>query len=295
MTVKTLNDESIFYFETETDYIKVIALDNDFIYDGNTIYKLPNTDNSFTSKILVTNFIVFYIGAGTNTTKAYVYDIRKKKRINLPAHIEKLQSIFIFSNNGRYIIGGSEGFKPFNKPSFFETDQNLTFFNKIGDFDVAKMGNTSTFTPHANQGFLYAGSAMYLLDTSFNFIPINHLKGEYESNAVFQKDGYFYFVSIHPGNGRQLFRIPLFSTTHTQEFFTGKISIFPNPANQEITLPDEEWYEATITDISGNIVLKTQDFTSNTIDLRFIKTGTYILDLISKKGKKGVTKFIKVN
>lgn len=295
LTLKTFNDESILFIETESDYIKMIRLNNDYIYNGNELYKLPSTYNSYTNKILATNFIVYYTGTGTNTTKAYMYDIRKKLRRNLPAHIEKLQNIFIFSIGGRYIIGGSDGFTPFHKPSFFETDQNLTFFDKLGDFDFANMGSTTTFTSHSNQGFLYAGSAMYILDTSFNIIPINHLKGENESNTVFQKDGYFYFVAIHRGNGRQLFRIPVFSTTSSENIFDEVLKIHPNPTSQVIILPDENWCEATIIDISGNLVLKAEDLTSNTIDVSFLKTGTYILNLISKKGKKGVSKFIKVN
>lgn len=280
------------------DYLILHSHPDDFIYDGTTIYSLPFDYSQYFGPFVLNDFVVKYTSTGTNTSEASLYNFTNSTTFVLPAEVAKLNNISIFNNRGKYVLIGSEGFTPFNKLSLFETDQNLTFFNKIIEFDVTSRGILSSFTPYINEGFLYTGNTMYLMDTMLNFFPIDNYIGENESSTVFQQDGYFYFVAIYPNQGRQLFRTQLFSfrtTTNDKNDIYQSVKCYPNPSSQELFFSGEPWDRVEITNSTGQARLELPTLQGNRIDISQLPSGIHIIILTSKTGAKGITKFVKID
>lgn len=69
--------------------------------------------------------------------------------------------------------------------------------------------------------------------------------------------------------------------------------LYPNPVQNEITIEtDSNIYTCEIFDILGKTILMATNLTHNTIDVRSIATGTYLLKIITSKGTQ-TNKFIK--
>lgn len=71
------------------------------------------------------------------------------------------------------------------------------------------------------------------------------------------------------------------------------LKLYPSPAQDEIILDTEnKIYTCEIFDILGKPILMATNLTNNTIDVRSIPTGKYLLKIITSKGKV-TNKFIK--
>lgn len=68
------------------------------------------------------------------------------------------------------------------------------------------------------------------------------------------------------------------------EFITEPITIFPNPANDYLTIKsNEQWDNFTLTDLTGKIILAIFSGTENNIDVSFVSPGIYFAQLKSKQ------------
>ncbi|MCO6500610.1 MAG: T9SS type A sorting domain-containing protein [Vicingus serpentipes] len=77
------------------------------------------------------------------------------------------------------------------------------------------------------------------------------------------------------------------------EINTNKISLFPNPTSNQLTLDSEmNIDEATIFDVSGQVI-KSIVLNSNTIDVSELSDGVYFLRVTTEKGQIFNQKFIK--
>ncbi len=293
-----LDDAVIVTFNVYKGYILISDYPNDYLYDGTSTFHLINNYNQYRGENILDDYFVMYEGVGTNTTVASLVNFKTNTSITLPAEVANLNNIRLFRNAEKYVLMGSGGFSPFNKVVLFETDKNFTFFTKIKEFDVTSRGLISSFTEYTNEGFLYTGNTMYLMDTLLNFVPIEGLIGENQSSTVFEQDGYFYFVAIHPINGRQLFRIQPFSLRTSVEddntVFT-KLNIYPNPSSQEIYFGEDAYSHAEVYHISGTKVLQSPIGQDNRLDISSFANGAYVVILTSDTGSKSVGKFIKVD
>jgi len=81
----------------------------------------------------------------------------------------------------------------------------------------------------------------------------------------------------------------------TADFTTSKFTVYPNPANNIVTIaaPGFESYQLTVTDVSGKVVMeKSLNGVENTLDISALSTGAYFFTLNSGD-KKETVKIIK--
>lgn len=83
------------------------------------------------------------------------------------------------------------------------------------------------------------------------------------------------------------------SETHNK---TNKLTVFPNPANEFITLRSEKQIDhLMLIDVSGKVVLQTSPFTEQVqLSLNGINPGIYILFVIAKDGSQSQVKIIRL-
>jgi hypothetical protein len=271
---------------------------DDYLYDGIATYKITGSPDQFRGFKILDDYFVIYDGIASNTTIASLLNFKTNTTITLPTDIAKLKNIRLFRNAGKYILLGSGGLSPYHKIEIYETDENFSYFSNINEFNVTSRGVISSFTEYINEGFLHTGNAMYLMDTLLNFIPIDGLAAENQASAVFVQDGYFYFIAIHPINGRQLFRIQPFSLRTSVDddatIFT-KVNVYPNPSSQEIFIEGDVFHSAEIYNFSGHMVQKSTIGDNNRLDINSLNNGVYIVILTSSDGSKSVGKFIKID
>lgn len=291
-------NESVFRINLIDGLIILTDHPDDYIYDGIATYKITSSTDQFRGFKILNDYFVIYDGIASNTTIASFLNFKTNTSFTLPNDIAKLKNIRLFRNAGKYILLGSDGLSPYHKIEIYETDENFSYFSNINEFNVTSNGVISSFTEYVNEGFLHTGNAMYLMDTLLNFVPIDGLAAENQTSAVFVQDGYFYFIAIHPINGRQLFRIQPFSLRTSVDddaaLFT-KVNVYPNPSSQEINIEGEAFNTAEIYNFSGHMVQKSSIGDSKRIAIGDLNNGVYIVILTSSDGSKSVGKFIKVD
>lgn len=71
------------------------------------------------------------------------------------------------------------------------------------------------------------------------------------------------------------------------------ISVYPNPAKDQLTIDNHEAINnLTVTDLRGKVIYSSNQITSNTIDINFLSKGMYVLT-ISTDSYTGTARFIK--
>jgi hypothetical protein len=293
-----VDDGILVNYFIQDDYIHINEYPDDYFYDGTSTYRIVSSINQYRGAQILDDYFVMYEGTGTNTTKASFLNYKTNTTINLPNEVAKLRDLKVFRNVGKYVVMGSDGFSLFHNVVLFETDENFSYFTKIKEFDVTSNGVISSFTEYVNEGFLYTGNVMYLMDTLLNFISIDGLAGENQSSAVFEQDGYFYFIALHPTNGRQLFRIQPFSrrtSVYDESNILTKVIIYPNPSKQEIYFDGDEYSAAEIYNLDGHLINQSTLNDGNKLNINGLKNGIYVVILSSTAGQKSIGKFIKVD
>jgi hypothetical protein len=82
--------------------------------------------------------------------------------------------------------------------------------------------------------------------------------------------------------------------TNDNEMASLELSIFPNPANEKITVSfKEKQLQYSISDISGKVVQKGVVFNGQSIDISTLETGIYLITAINANNTKGMQKIIK--
>ena len=75
------------------------------------------------------------------------------------------------------------------------------------------------------------------------------------------------------------------------------VLIFPNPANQSFTISFTETQESVkqlcIFDMQGKIMLRQENLSDNTVNISNLPSGTYIVQVISKRGEEYTSKLVK--
>lgn len=90
--------------------------------------------------------------------------------------------------------------------------------------------------------------------------------------------------------------VKLIQDNHSNVESNGML-IFPNPANQSFTISFTETQESVkqlcIFDMQGKIMLRQENLSDNTVNISNLPSGTYIVQVISKKGKEYTSKLVK--
>lgn len=75
-------------------------------------------------------------------------------------------------------------------------------------------------------------------------------------------------------------------------FESNTVSIFPNPVNDILNVSGDNFDNALIYDLSGRLVMNS-NFTNQSLDVRTLATGSYLILLRDDKGKSFTQKFLK--
>lgn len=139
---------------------------------------------------------------------------------------------------------------------------------------------------------LFVGSDIYLMNDTLKFESIDKLAGEFE--AV-QQNGYFYFIAIHPSNGRQVFGIKAFSlrTSTNDEKINQIVKIYPNPVSDHIQFEnlDMNYSEFTMYNMRGEQIQK-GIYTGEPISITMLQNGQYFIVLgEASSGKAAIGQF----
>lgn len=90
--------------------------------------------------------------------------------------------------------------------------------------------------------------------------------------------------------------VKLIQDNHSNVESNGML-IFPNPANQSFTISLTEIQESIkqmyIIDMQGKIMLRQENLSDNTVNISNLPSGTYIVQVISKRGKEYTSKLVK--
>ena len=90
--------------------------------------------------------------------------------------------------------------------------------------------------------------------------------------------------------------VKLIQDNHSNVESNGML-IYPNPANQSFTICFTESQESVkqlcILDMQGKIMLRQENLSDNTVNISNLPSGTYIVQVISKRGKEYTSKLVK--
>ena len=158
---------------------------------------------------------------------------------------------------------------------------------------------------------------------NFNTFHVNngacvHLQAENEiilNNGFYAAEGSDFTAVIAPCNSRNENQLEFIPENHTETVQNQDIEsvkliqdnhcnvesngmfIFPNPANQSFTISFTETQESVkqlcILDMQGKIMLRQENLSDNTVNISNLPSGTYIVQVISKKGKEYTSKLVK--
>ncbi|NUM32081.1 MAG: T9SS type A sorting domain-containing protein [Bacteroidetes bacterium] len=131
-----------------------------------------------------------------------------------------------------------------------------------------------------------------------NFGSKGSLPGQFDSPAAIVIDTLHNVLYIADRNNArvQIFKLnyPLEKTLKTEFVSQKKAMVYPNPANDNVTIESVEIIkEYTISDISGRVVLSGQPISNNVnIDISMMENGTYFITVKTSNGIQTL-KFIK--
>ena len=158
---------------------------------------------------------------------------------------------------------------------------------------------------------------------NFNTFHVNngacvHLQAENEiilNNGFYAAEGSDFTAVIAPCNSRNENQLEFIPANHTETVQNQDIEyvkliqdnhcnvesngmfIFPNPANQSFTISFTETQESVkqlcIFDVQGKIMLRQENLSDNTVNISNLPSGTYIVQVISKRGKEYTSKLVK--
>lgn len=261
-------------------------------YFGSSVPSLTNTDNVLEKKIFGNSYSddyaiasiinegknkyrIFYWGGNVFFVKRYLraYNLLGDPSI-YPRGIGCLNNVYFYNNE--YFPDGAF------------TEYRVSY--KIKNFNTFHVDSAACVRLQAgeeivlNNGF-YAeeGADFTAIIAPCSSRDVNQLEFIPENNTETVQNQYIESVK-------------LFQDNHSDIESNGML-IFPNPTNQSFTISFTETQESVkqlcIFDLQGKIMLKQENLSGNTINISNLPTGTYIVQVISKRGKEYACKLVK--
>ncbi len=251
-----------------------------------------------------------YVGGGFNGTATvsgfYEYDPATDKwtqKATSPLGATIFSSGFAVGNKG-YVTSGSPGGSSQIK-TLYQYDPVTDIWTKKADFPgTARQAGFSFATD--TEGFYGGGMSDY--NTTYKDIwkyepqsdtwtKLNDITYEYTAWAFATIVGGKAYV----GTGArftstleftdEMYRYELPTSVNTVSGKTEQVQLFPNPAQNTITVSGVEILSATITDVTGRVV-KNINATGNTINIAELNKGVYFLQMVSNEGLR-TQRFVK--
>lgn len=269
-----LFDLSFGTIEYVGEYIMISDLEKYYIYDGVNVITNNATNNEQSYQHFYKDIFKTYNNTGIpNEFKLELRNLKTNTIYNLPNYIEDLRAVTLFKYKDRYVyLGSNSGIS--QTVFVYETDSLLSSFSFVKSFSTTSRNLQPIFINYNNEGLLYAGTEIFLMDDNLNFVHLD-VKGDENANDIELKDGYFYFKGIDPTLGRQVYRVQVFSqrvSTKDVNNSVESLTIYPNPSNGIVNIKNNhgyvQLYNSSGTPLQGG---------NSTIDLSSLISGWYIL------------------
>ena len=285
------------------DYLFVRQSSQNQIYsytqDG-SVWMDFETPDDHSSSFLQNGYIAFMRNIETNRFETTLYHLPTERTINIPDEFKELRYSYIIEQPDETLALATQGFFPNLKVHKIQLAEDPDEVISLGHFDSSGRGLNSSFNPYENEGFLYSGSRLFLMNEDAEFISLNSdVAGDSESVNTAEKKGYFHFIAFHPTLGRQVYRVQVFSERlieNTNDLEILDLVISPNPTTESISLknisPDENC-RYTLFSLEGK-TMKEGKYNNRNISVADLKLGPYIIVLQNSDGELLVGKFVKI-
>ncbi|HMU04166.1 MAG TPA: hypothetical protein PJ990_11095, partial [Saprospiraceae bacterium] len=205
--IKKINDSHILILKADKTYD---------IFDGISLKKSTLPENVTLYLIVSEKYIIASKLETTGVYKSYLYDFNQNMSLALPDSISSLQLIKVFNYFGKNIFVAKKGKDPFSKLVMYEMSDDFQTYQLIKSIDVIGSNLKFNFEQYQNEGLIYVGDKIYIMDENLNITQLEDISGDPSQNKIILREGYFYFIALHPLHGRQLFRVqPLSLRTDT--------------------------------------------------------------------------------
>jgi len=256
--------------------------------DGDSWEKIPVPDNYNPSHI-GDDYLAFVSDSGSNQNETSLYHIPTGRLIELPEQYQSYKYTSIFEHLDQTIALARSGSFPNYRFHLISLAEDPNLINELENFESNGGGTNSVFVSYEEEGFLYAGSQLFLMNNSLEFVSLDpSVAGDFESVNVIERNGFFYFIAFDAQLGRQVFRVQVFSERNAQSVKNSKvahINIFPNPTTTSISVnglqADGTWNYRIVT-LDGRQIISA--IYNGMIPIKRIAKGHYIIQLT--KGKE---------
>lgn len=267
-----------------------------FLESNNSNYALVNGDwveigfeNFSFHTQLGENLILVTESTGTNQIINRIFDLVENEYYDLPSEFNTLNIISTFDYQDELYIITSTRFFPDYEVKIFKTNVSFDIAEEVLTFETFGRGLNAKFTEFGEEGLLYIGNKIFLMNDELEFIEVEGVYGDTESVSTEENDGIFYFIALHPEKGRQVYNTIAYSKrVSTKDLVSNLISIFPNPTAEFININSESIQSNTtvkILDIKGNVILCSRIKDNESIDVSQFEEGVYYLSVINKTGQ----------
>ena len=234
------------------------------------------------------NLILTTESTGTNQIINRIFDIVENEYYDLPTEFNTLNIISTFDYQDELYIITSTRFFPDYEVKIFKTNESFDSAEEVLTFETFGRGLNAKFTDFGDEGLLYIGNKIFLMNDQLEFIEVEGVYGDTESVSTEENDGTFYFIALHSQKGRQVFNTLAFSKrVSTEDLLTNLFSIFPNPTSEYINIDSESIQINTtinILDVKGNTIFSSKIRDNESIDVRQFAEGIYYLNVIDEAG-----------
>lgn len=266
---------------------------NNLVSFGDSIELNGNMYFSFFSKDL--KKLSIYKSDGTSTGTSEIYTVTNSQYF-YPSYLNTVGDNLIFSS-----INSNNG------TSLFYLNSTTNLVSEVIEIDQNPQEPSSFLGPyttlsidHLSENMFFVSSPKdtfglkkgWILDiTSSNLIPIEALDNIYHQ-AFGQK--IVYNNELYYSKDYQLWKFDTNSLSITSLNDTEEIQFYPNPTLESIYFnKPNDISHIKIYDLNGKLVLKEDTITNNKINIKNLKSGTYIVNILGENGSTTSRKLLK--
>ena len=283
------------YFTKIQNYLLLTNTAYNLIYKDGQWLPLDFDLDSFISP-LGEEYLMEIKSTGNNQRLTVLYQIESDQTIQLPDEINTLRILDLFKYYEDQYIITMEGSLPNYTVKVFKMSADFTVATEVKSFETTGRGINATFTPYGDEGLLYAGDKLFLMNDLLEFILLDGITGDNTTTEIAEKNGTFYFIAKNAEKGRQVHKVVAFSErVSTKDISWNETIIYPNPSNSNINWTEESTDRIQIYNQNGKLILDILEFNNNSIDISMLQLGMYNINLIDTKSQKIKTgRFIKI-
>lgn len=228
--------------------------------------------------IMKKNLALFLLISGSMFSQTYIYTAKEEGVQNGVYLAMKPMCKSASLANGGYTYGNSSvGYWFFGSYSRIATQATLNQ-DGLANYHFATFLEWRTLVDWLNTGITPGSNitdpSKRALFDKMSLVPFNTV---------------FYFTGVWPGTPPITFTFTKTQVLSTDQFTTSPILVYPNPTSSILNIDFNQGFIGTLYDFTGK---KQMDFSTKTVDISQLSSGSYLLEIISKE-KRYSKKIIK--